>query len=79
MVPAWKLQELLDQEQFTVQRRRDDDRVSRRKKGNSAAFDTHKPDQNEEKPPFSRDDFFRALRKTARKQNQPLRPDQEKR
>ena len=79
VVPAWKLQELLDQKELTMQRRQADKEISRRKRESSAAFDTQLPDENEEHPPFSKDDFFRDLKKVAKNQDRPSQPDQERR
>jgi hypothetical protein len=61
-------------------RRQDDERINRWKKESSATFDTHTTDQsNEERAPFSRDDFSRDLKKVARKQERPAQPGEEKR
>jgi hypothetical protein len=79
VVPAWKLQELLDQEELKMGRQRGDELRSKMKEDSPAAFDTHTTDQGEEDRPFSRDDFFRDLKKAARKQDRPSRPDQERR
>lgn len=80
VVPAWKLQELLDQEDMRMARRQEDEQTGRWKKESSATFDTHTSDQSdEEHSPFSRDDFFRNLKKVAKKQNQPSQRDSKKR
>jgi hypothetical protein len=80
VVPAWKLQELLDQEELKMGRRRGDERISEMKKESSATFDAHEIDEGDEgRSPFSRDDFFRDLKKAARKQDRPSQPDEETR
>jgi len=78
VVPAWKLQELLDQEELKMARRQEDEQIARWKSESSAAFDAQPADQSEEDSPFNRDDFFRDLRKAARKRERPSQSDQEK-
>jgi hypothetical protein len=78
VVPAWKLQELLDQEELKMARRQMDQQVSRWKNESSSTFDAHPPNEYEEHPPFSRDDFLRDLKKAAKKQDRPSRPDSER-
>jgi hypothetical protein len=45
VVPAWKLQELLDQEDLRMQRRQSDEEIGRQIRESSATFDSHSTDQ----------------------------------
>ncbi len=85
VVPAWRLQDLLDQEDFAVPRKRDEESLAKRKESSPVVLDrqiggareTEQADTDSNV--FSRSDFFRDLKKAARKQDRPSQPDSETR
>lgn len=69
VVPAWQLQELLDQKDLAVARKRKDDEIKREQERSGAVFDVQtedaeSPRQADEHPnAFTGDDFSRDLKK----------------
>jgi hypothetical protein len=75
VAPAWKLQELLDQGDLPMGRKRYDDELAKRKKSSPVSLDM----RDDAPESFTRADFFRDLKKAARKQEHPSQPDEERR
>ncbi len=76
VVPAWKLQELLDREEFVMARKREDEKLAKQIKNAPAVFDAQGLPQTDTDPiPLTKDDFENALDKASR----PVKPsDSEK-
>ena len=71
VVPAWKLRELLDQEELVVRRKQLDDKLTEVKKSSPAAFDAKAnaegPSQSAQHPDsFTEEDFEDALDRASR-------------
>jgi hypothetical protein len=72
VVPAWKLRELLDQEEFAVMRRSGDEEIAKRKAESPAVFDAHGAGQSDEDhSAFTEADFEDALDKVSRRESPP--------
>jgi hypothetical protein len=66
VLPAWRLQQLLNQEELVVARKRADDEFTKRKESSSVTLDMRgnnirqQPDDDENPEAITRDDFFRT-------------------
>ncbi len=84
VVPAWKLRELLDQEELVMQREKAEHDLTKQQEASHVALDMRGEDAREEQADADADaptraDFFRDLKRVAKKQDRPSRPDSETR
>ncbi len=75
-VPAWKLQELLDQEELVAQRKRSDEQLARQAENSPAVLDIRMPAPETDLPvnpanTFTKDDFEDALDRVSRREPPP--------
>jgi hypothetical protein len=82
VVPAWRLRDLLDQEELAVVRMKSDELLRKQQESSPVVLDMrteaaqeHDEESSQRSEPFSQDDFFRDLKTVARKQNQPSQRD----
>ena len=76
VVPAWKLQELLDREELANVRRLEDERLAKQIRESPAVFDTQERPQTDASPiTLTEDEFEDALDRVSRRE---LPPDSEK-
>jgi len=73
VIPAWKIQELLEGEPFVTQRRESEKRIAERKNSATVALDVAEPHDES----FTKEDFENALKRASRR-IQPSPPDEGK-
>src|SRR5205814_209634 len=76
VVPAWKLQELLDGEEFDMARKEEDEKLTKRKQ--SGRFDRETAVGEDDLPALTRQGFGDVLRQVSRKTTDPSEPKSEK-
>jgi len=72
VVPAWKLQELLEREELANVRRLGDEQLAKQIEETPAVFDAQGPPETDTSPlPFTKDDFEDALDRAIRRESPP--------
>jgi len=77
VVPAWKLQELLNLEEFDMARKEEDEKLTRKKQ--SGRFDRESVSGDDELPSLTRRGFDDVLRRVSRKTSEPESENKAKR